>query len=68
MANQIALNIPDRSNVSQAVGNHISRYWAPSLISTLENYVTRHPEEVSDEVRGALKLLAQQDDKINLGE
>ena len=57
MANQIALNIPDRANVSQAVSAHIARFWAPSLIATLQNHIASHPKEVSEEVHEALKKL-----------
>lgn len=54
MANQIALNIPDRVNTSQAVGAHLVKYWAPSLIATLQDYVASYPHEVSEEVLAAL--------------
>lgn len=57
MANQIALNIPDRANTSKAVGAHIVKYWAPSLIATLQDYVASHPTEVCEEVHQALKNL-----------
>jgi len=54
MANQIALNIPGSRDTSQAVGAHLVKYWAPSLIATLQDYVVSHPNEVSEEVRAAL--------------
>lgn len=57
MANQIALNIPDRTNTSQAVGAHLLKYWAPSLIATLQDHIASYPEEVSEEVRQALQTL-----------
>lgn len=59
MAEEISRNIPDRANLAQAVSNHIQRFWAPSLINTLQDYVAKHPQEVSDNVRAALKKLAQ---------
>ncbi len=63
MAEQIARNIPDRSHVTQAVGEHMRTFWAPSMIAELDAHVGMHPEEVSAEVRGALKYLSKKEEK-----
>lgn len=63
MVEQIARNIPDRSHVTQAVGEHMRTFWAPSMISQLDAYVDKHPQEASAEVRGALKYLKQKEEK-----
>lgn len=63
MAEQIVRNIPDRSHVTQAVGEHMRTFWAPSMIAELDAHVGKHPEEVSAEVRGALKYLSKKEEK-----
>ena len=63
MVEQIARNIPDRSHVTQAVGDHLRTFWAPSMIAQLDAYVGNHPQEASAEVRGALKYLKQKEEK-----
>ena len=57
MAEQIVRNIPDRAHVTEATSQHIKTFWSPSMISELHNFSEKHPQEVSDEVRGALKAL-----------
>lgn len=60
MAEQIARNIPDRAHVTQATSQHMKAFWSPSMIAELQNFSHKHPQEVSDEVRGALKNLASE--------
>ena len=57
MAEQIARNIPDRGHVTQATSQHLKAFWSPSMIAELQRFSQEHPEEVSAEVRGALKVL-----------
>lgn len=57
MANQIALNVPDRANAAQATATHIRTFWAPSLIEDLQALVAANPTCVNDIVLAALAEL-----------
>lgn len=57
MANQIALNVPDRANAAAATATHIRTFWAPSLIEDLQAEVDDDPTCVNDIVLAALAEL-----------
>lgn len=60
MANQIALGVPDRRQVSERVATHLRRFWAPSMIDELAAYAPCHKGELQPEVIDALAVLRPQ--------
>jgi predicted secreted protein len=58
MANQIALNVPDRANAAAATATHIRTFWAPSLIEELQAEVDDDPTCVNDIVLAALAAIS----------
>lgn len=57
MANQIAMNIPDRSRAAEGTANHLRAFWTPAMLRELDAYVATHQADVSIDVHEALVIL-----------
>lgn len=57
MANQIAMNVPDRDRAAEETAAHLRSFWAPSMLGALQAYAADHGEEFSTEVLDALAIL-----------
>ena len=57
MANQIAMNIPQRDQVVELTAAHLRAFWTPSMLADLQAHAASHGEDVSAEVQDALAML-----------
>jgi len=55
MANQIASNIPTRTEVPAQVGQHLRQFWTPGMLAALAQIADDTPEQLSPEVHAALE-------------
>ena len=58
MANQIASNIPTRTEVAAQVGHHLRQFWTPGMRAMLLQIADDTPEQLSPEVHAALEGMA----------
>jgi hypothetical protein len=58
MANQIASNIPTRTEVAAQVGHHLRQFWTPGMRAALAQIADDTPEQLSPEVHAALEGMA----------
>lgn len=59
MANQISMNVPDRSRVAEQTATHLRSFWAPVMIDELARCVSAEPGAVTPEVIAALVQLGK---------
>jgi hypothetical protein len=59
MANQIAANIPARSEIPAQIAAHIRNFWTPAMRADLEFLAHRQPDLFEPDVQTAATLLRQ---------
>ena len=57
MANQIAMNVPGRTNIASQVANHMRSFWTPVMRAEIGEIARQHPDELAADVHGALDQL-----------
>ena len=57
MANQIAMNVPGRTNIASQVANHMRSFWTPVMRAEIWEIAREHPDELAADVHGALDQL-----------
>ncbi|MFT5140450.1 MAG: hypothetical protein ACI9H8_002141 [Lysobacterales bacterium] len=55
MANQISVNFSYHDDQVFRVGDHITRFWAPSMRKLFWDYISSGGQGVDDPVRAAMK-------------
>lgn len=59
MANQIATNIPARSEIPAQIAAHIRNFWTPAMRADLEFLAHQQPDLFESDVQAAATLLRQ---------
>jgi len=57
MANQIAANVPNRSNIATEVSNHMRTFWTPVMRRDITTIAQGNPNMLEPEVLAALDQL-----------
>lgn len=57
MANQIASNVPNRSDVAGQVVTHMRSFWTPVMQADIQQIAREHPETLTADVHQALEQL-----------
>lgn len=57
MANQIAMNVPVRSDIPGQVATHMRNFWTPVMRADIIEIAREHPQELAAEVVDALEQL-----------
>lgn len=57
MANQIAANVPNRSEVAEQVATHMRSFWTPEMRSDIEEIERDYPADLVPDVHVALEIL-----------
>ena len=59
MANQIAANIPARTEIPEQIAAHIRSFWTPAMRADLEFLAHQQPDLFESDVQTAATLLRQ---------
>lgn len=57
MVNQIAENIPTRTDVPHQVATHLRSFWTPAMRAQVEELAREQPDEFLGDVQEAIELL-----------
>ena len=57
MANQIASNVPNRSDIAGQVAAHMRSFWTPVMRREIIEIARNHPDALAAEVHDALDQL-----------
>jgi len=57
MANQIAMNVPGRTDIASQVARHMRSFWTPVMRAEIDEIAREHPDELAADVHGALDQL-----------
>ena len=57
MINQIASNVPNRSDVAGQVATHMRSFWTPVMQADIQQSAREHPETLTADVHQALEQL-----------
>ena len=60
MANDIAVNLSFRDDADVHIADHINRFWAPRMRKLLLDHAAADGQELSEELRTALKRIKGQ--------
>ena len=48
MANQIAANLKNRSDASEAISSHLKSFWTPQMLSELKALTENNPQDFDE--------------------
>lgn len=57
MANQIAMNVPGRTDIASQVATHMRSFWTPVMRADIAAIAREHPDELAADVHDALDQL-----------